>query len=227
MQLILALDFQNRQSAMDLVNCLDPKEVMVKIGFEMFSLFGPDLVKELVAKGFKVFLDLKFHDIPNTVARACRACGDLGVWMLSLHASGGPKMMEAARAAFLNQGPGTPLLMAVTILTSIDAQTRAQLGLVQPLDQDLKRLAILAKSAGLDGAIASPHEAPIIKDACGSEFLVATPGIRLEGDVAHDQLRVARPEDAKQWGVNYIIVGRSITAAADPLGVLRSILSCV
>lgn len=226
-KLIVALDFSDHKAAMTLVDQLDPKQCALKVGSEMFTLFGPDFVKTLVAKQFKVFLDLKFHDIPNTVARACKASADLGVWMLNVHASGGLSMMLAAREALVSYGYSRPLLIAVTVLTSMNAVELLASGIQQPLEQRVCALASLAKEASLDGVVSSAHEVPAIKAACGQNFITVTPGIRLSSDNQDDQARIITPERAIKAGSDYLVVGRPITQANKPAHVVRDLLTMI
>lgn len=221
-QIIVALDFPNQERALQLVAQLDPKRCRLKVGKELFTRAGPDLVQRLIAQGFAVFLDLKFHDIPNTVAAACAAAADLGVWMLNVHASGGPRMLEAARER-LAQYHQRPLLVAVTVLTSLDATELAAIGIDHdPLDQVL-RLAQLTQNAGLDGIVCSPLEAKAVRAQAGADFLLVTPGVRLADTTQDDQRRIMTPAKAIAAGANYLVIGRPITAAPDPLAVLTAI----
>lgn len=222
-QIIVALDFNNRQQAESLVAKLDPSLCIVKVGKEMFTLFGPEWVKFLVGKGFKVFLDLKFHDIPNTVAKACAAAAELGVWMINVHASGGAKMMQAAREALAPYGDNRPLLIAVTILTSMDEQQYATVGYQRELKQQVLFLAEQAKSAGLDGVVCSAQEANTLSQQLGDEFIKVTPGIRPAGADVGDQSRVMTPQKALQAGASFLVIGRPITQADNPLAVLCDI----
>lgn len=209
--LIVALDFNTQEQALALVEQLDPTWCALKIGSEMFTHFGSDFVRDLVRRGYRIFLDLKFHDIPNTVARACRAAADCGVWMVNVHASGGSKMMQAASNAVREYGNKRPLLIAVTVLTSMSAGELPEIGLAGTLDEQVERLAKLARDSGLDGVVCSAHEVPAIKALCGDAFLTVTPGIRLKGDALDDQSRVVTPEEAVALGSDYLVVGRSIT----------------
>lgn len=218
--LIVALDMDDPNLAYALMDQLDPALCAVKIGNELFTRAGPLFVKRVVERQFKVFLDLKFHDIPNTVARACCASADLGIWMLTVHASGGLSMMQAARDALTPYGATRPQVMAVTVLTSFSQAALLTLGIDESLSTHATRLACLAKEAGLDGVISSVWEVPEIKAACGASFLTVTPGIRLEGDDVGDQARVATPLLARQAGSDHIVMGRSITKAKDPLAIL-------
>lgn len=224
-KLIIALDFDNLPSALTLIDQLDPKLCAVKVGSEMFTLFGTDFVKTLINRQFKVFLDLKFHDIPNTVARACTAAADLGVWMLNVHASGGLAMMQAAHKAIASYGPTRPLLIAVTVLTSMQANDLLTIGVQRSLDQQVCQLALLAKEAQLDGVVSSALEVQAIKASCGKHFLTITPGIRLPTDALNDQARVITPEQALKAGSDYLVIGRPITQATHPAKVVLDLLS--
>ena len=226
-KLIVALDYDDDSAAMTLVDQLDPSLCALKIGSEMFTLFGTEIVRTLVAKKFKVFLDLKFHDIPSTVARACKAAADLGVWMLNVHAMGGLAMMQAAHNALVLYGSSRPLLIAVTVLTSTSAMDLRASGINIPLEQHVCDLASLAREAALDGVVCSAQEVPAIKAACGHDFLTITPGIRMPGNTQDDQSRIITPELAIKAGSDYLVVGRPITQASYPVGVIRDILlSC-
>lgn len=226
-KLIVALDFDNQSAALSLVDQLDPTWCALKVGSEMFTLLGADFIRTLIARQFKVFLDLKFHDIPTTVARACVVACDLGVWMLNVHASGGLAMMAAARSAVDVYGHDRPLLIAVTVLTSMAPHDLATLGIIGSLDEHVCRLARLAREAGLDGVVSSALEVPFIKTACGVDFLTVTPGIRLPGDAKDDQTRVITPKRAIEAGSDYIVMGRPITRAAHPAEVVQELLHYV
>lgn len=221
-RLIIALDFAKREEALRLVDKLDPAKCRVKIGKEMFTRFGPDIVRDMQARNFEVFLDLKFHDIPATVAKACRAAVDLGVWMVNVHAMGGDKMLAAAREAVPRES-GT-YLIAVTVLTSMDAGQLQSLGWPFTPEQLVNRLAKLTHSAGLDGVVCSAQEASVIRDAIGAGFKLVTPGIRPAGSDLDDQSRVMTPSRALQAGADYLVVGRPITQAPSPADTLESIL---
>lgn len=222
-RVIVALDYDNKDHALTFIDQLDPNYCKLKVGKEMFTLFGPDFVKTLVARGFDVFLDLKFHDIPNTVAKACKAAAELGVWMVNVHASGGLVMMEAARQAIAQSSHPQTKLIAVTVLTSMDdAQLADVVSGVTPEQQVLK-LARLTERAGLDGIVCSAQEASALREQCDDDFLLVTPGIRPAGSEAGDQKRVMTPEDAVRHGVNYLVMGRPITQADDPLAVLKEV----
>lgn len=221
-KIIVALDYADASSALALASQLDPDLCRVKVGKELFSAAGPQLVEELVKRGFGVFLDLKFHDIPNTVAKACEAASKLGVWMLNVHASGGSKMMEAAREGVVRSGH-SPLLIAVTVLTSMDQAGLEQLGIHAPIEQHVLRLASLTQQAGLDGVVCSAQEAPILRAALGNDFCLVTPGIRPADAALDDQSRVVTPANALALGSSYLVIGRPITKANNPLTALQKI----
>lgn len=221
-KVIVALDFAEAQSAMALVDRLDPRLCRLKVGKELFTVAGPDLVRALVARGFEVFLDLKFHDIPNTVAAACRASASLGVWMLNVHASGGRRMMTAAQEALAGL-PQRPLLIAVTVLTSMSAEDLSEVGVADaPADQVL-RLARLTQQCGLDGVVCSAQEAAMLRADLGPDFRLVTPGIRPAGAETGDQRRVMTPSEAIRAGASDLVIGRPITGAPDPLAALKNI----
>lgn len=222
-RVIVALDFPDGEQAWAFVTRLQPGSCRLKVGKELFTRAGPALVRRLVERGFDVFLDLKFHDIPNTVARACEAAAALGVWMVNVHASGGSKMMVAAREA-LDQAAGRrPLLIAVTVLTSMGSEDLRELGLeVEPQEQ-VARLAALAKTSGLDGVVCSPREAGELREQMGANFRLVTPGVRPKGVSMDDQTRVLTPGEAIRSGSDYLVIGRPITQAADPVAALAAI----
>ena len=226
-QLIIALDFNDRHNALSLVDQLDPALCALKVGHEMFTHFGPDFVRTLVAKQFKVFLDLKFHDIPHTVSSACKAAADLGVWMINVHAAGGLAMMTAAREALQHHGSSRPLLIAVTVLTSMSADDLLATGIHESIEKRVCYLAGMAKEAGLDGVVSSALEVPAIKARCGASFLTVTPGIRLSEHATDDQVRIITPAQAIKAGSDYLVVGRPITQASQPASVIRDILSSI
>ncbi len=219
---IVALDFPDQPSALSLVERLEPSLCRLKVGKELFTRLGPAFVEKLVDKGFDVFLDLKFHDIPNTVAAACDAAADLGVWMVNVHASGGRRMMETARER-LEGKSHRPRLIAVTILTSLGEEDIHEIGFAGTPAENVLRLAALAQSSGLDGVVCSPLEAAGIRDQAGSDFLLVTPGVRPATASLDDQKRVMTPADAMAAGSSYLVIGRPVTAAEDPLRALRDI----
>jgi orotidine-5'-phosphate decarboxylase len=220
--LIIALDFPGEVEALELVARLDPARCRLKVGKELFTRCGPDLIRRLQGRGFEVFLDLKFHDIPNTVAAACAAAADLGVWMVNLHCSGGARMMAAARER-LERCARRPLLIGVTVLTSLDAEDLAAVGCPGDPAQRVLRLAELGQRAGLDGVVCSPREAAAVRAERGPGFVLVTPGVRPSVTAEDDQKRVMTPADALAQGATYLVIGRPITAAPDPMAALESI----
>ncbi len=220
---IVALDFPGAAAAMEFARQLDPMRCRVKVGKELFTAAGPGLVEALQRQGFDVFLDLKFHDIPNTVVGACRAATALGVWMLNVHALGGRTMMRAARDA-LEGAARRPLLTAVTILTSLSASDLPEVGLSGTTEENVLRLATLARNAGLDGVVCSAQEASALRSALGDDVLLVTPGIRMADEATGDQSRVVTPRAAIASGANYLVVGRPVTRAPDPNDALTRIL---
>jgi orotidine-5'-phosphate decarboxylase len=221
-RIIVALDVPDAEAALALAGRLDPELCRVKVGKELFVAAGPAVVSRLQERGFEVFLDLKFHDIPNTVAGACRSAARLGVWMMNVHASGGEAMMRAAREAIAGVAR-PPLLIAVTVLTSLADADLAQIGFRGSAEENVVRLARLARACGVDGAVCSAQEATPIRQATGADFTLVTPGIRLRGDAKGDQSRVVTPEEAVRLGANYLVIGRSITHSPDPAATLESI----
>ena len=219
---IVALDYAARGPALNLAERLSPELCRLKVGKELFTRCGPELVEKLQQMGFEVFLDLKFHDIPNTVAGAVRAAAELGVWMVNVHAGGGRRMMEAAGEA-VQAFPRKPLLIAVTVLTSMSDEDLLELGYTESPHQRVLRLAALAAQSGLDGVVCSALEATELRRARGDNFCLVTPGIRLSGDAAGDQRRVVTPADAVAMGSDYLVIGRSVTAADDPLAALQRV----
>ena len=224
MSIIVALDAKSEYDALTIVDQLDPALCRVKVGKELFTHEGPSVVKTLQDKGFEVFLDLKFHDIPNTTAQAVCAAADLGVWMVNVHASGGLKMMQAARNALAVYGDKAPYLIAVTVLTSMEQSDLSDIGLNIPPFEQVLRLAKLTKQAGLDGVVCSAQEAAVLKHELGKEFKLVTPGIRLDVSTkVDDQSRVMTPVDAINAGADYLVIGRPVTQASHPLEVLQQI----
>lgn len=221
-RVIVALDYPAAAPALDLVSGLDPASCRLKVGKEMFTRLGPAFVEQLVGKGFDVFLDLKFHDIPNTVAAACAAAADLGVWMINLHASGGRKMMIIARER-LEALSHRPLLIAVTVLTSLGEKDIAEIGFVGAPADNVIRLARLTRESGLDGIVCSPLEAVEVRPLVGNDFLLVTPGVRPTLAARDDQKRVMTPLDALNNGADMLVIGRPITAADDPQASLERI----
>lgn len=220
-RIIVALDFAEVNTALQFVEKLSPAECRLKVGNELFTRGGPELVRRLVNLKFSVFLDLKFYDIPNTVARACVAAAELGVWMVNVHALGGVRMMSAAREALSGYGARTPLLIAVTALTSYSESEWKTLNFKYDINHSVAYLAELSQQAGLDGVVCSAQEAVVLRQRFGSSFCLVTPGIRLPEDARDDQHRVVNPVDAITAGSDYLVMGRSITRASDPLTLLR------
>ncbi len=236
--IIVALDFDDKQKALELVEKLDPNQCRLKVGKEMFTLFGAEWVTLLIDKGFDVFLDLKFHDIPNTVAKACVAAAKLGVWMVNVHATGGREMMQTAKKAldeyYLEQkefnlsGSSNvkvrkTLLIAVTILTSMNKDTFEELGYKRSLPEQVSHLAKIAQESGFDGVVCSAKEAEQLSVSLGNSFALVTPGIRPANSSSDDQTRIMTPEKAILAGSSYLVIGRPITQAPDPLKALCDI----
>ncbi|MCG9696699.1 orotidine-5'-phosphate decarboxylase [Shewanella sp. Isolate11] len=221
--IIVALDYDKKDEALQLIDKLDPDMCRLKIGKEMFTLFGPQMVKDIHSRGFDLFLDLKFHDIPNTVAKAVTAAAELGVWMTNVHASGGLAMMQAAQKALQPYGVDAPLLIAVTVLTSMSDEELALIGINVTAAEHVQRLAALTQQAGLHGIVCSAQEASMLKAEFGQDFKLVTPGIRPVGADKGDQHRVMTPPQAIAAGSDYLVIGRPITKAADPLTALSDI----
>ncbi|RFC39179.1 MAG: orotidine-5'-phosphate decarboxylase [Candidatus Nitrotoga sp. LAW] len=222
-KIIIALDYADTQPALELVARLEPAMCRLKVGLELFTTARFQLIEQLMQRGFEIFLDLKFHDIPNTAAQACKAAAELGVWMVNVHALGGRKMMEAAHEA-MSLYTQSPKLIAVTVLTSMAQEDLADMGIVTTPAEMALRLAKLARDSGLDGVVCSAREAALLRQHCGSEFCLVTPGIRLADAAADDQSRVMTPCAALGQGADYLVIGRPVTRAADPLQVLQSII---
>lgn len=222
---IVALDFANEHDTLQFVRQLSPDLCQLKIGKELFTATGRQLVEKLVYQGFKLFLDLKYHDIPNTVAQACKVAADMGVWLVDMHASGGRRMMEAAANAVANQSH-RPYLIGVTVLTSMEQTDLAELGYTQSPEQLVSQWAALAQQSGLDGVVCSAHEAALLRQQRGDDFLLVTPGIRLDvASNSDDQRRIMTPQQALSAGASYLVMGRPIVQAANPAAVLREINS--
>lgn len=222
-KVLIALDYDDQDAAIEFVKQLSPKECRLKVGKEMFTYFGPQFVQKLIDLDFDVFLDLKFHDIPNTVAKAVTAAAKMGVWMVNVHASGGPQMMQKAKTALEVFGDKAPLLIAVTVLTSMDEAELNRLGVNKsPADQVIY-LANLAKESGLDGVVCSAQEAQILKTKFGEDFKLVTPGIRPAGSDAGDQKRIMTPKQAIENGSDYLVIGRPITQSNNPAETLNEI----
>jgi orotidine-5'-phosphate decarboxylase len=223
-RIIVALDYSRVEDACRLAADLNPSHCVLKVGKEMFARCGPALVERFVEDGFRVFLDLKYHDIPNTVAGACRAAAEVGVWMLNVHALGGRKMMQAARQALVTF-PQPPLLVAVTVLTSLAEKDIEEIGLQGTAGENVARLARLAEDSGLDGVVCSPLEIEQVRACSGDDFIVVTAGVRPPGSAQDDQSRTMSPAEAIRRGADYLVIGRPITRSADPLRTLLTIES--
>lgn len=221
-KIIVALDYADASSALKLVRQLDPGLCRLKVGKELFTAAGPQFVEQLVKSDFGVFLDLKFHDIPNTVAKACSAASQLGVWMLNVHASGGLDMMQAAQAV-VNEQPTPPILIAVTVLTSMNQANLTQIGVAADLSSHVMALAKLSQQAGLQGVVCSAQEAAMLRASLGDKFCLVTPGIRPANASQDDQSRIVTPAQALRNGASYLVIGRPITQAPDPLQALTAI----
>ena len=221
-KIIIALDYPDSDAAIHLVNQLTPELCRLKVGKELFTSAGPAIVGEIQDKGFEVFLDLKFHDIPNTVAKACEAAARMGVWMVNVHALGGKKMMLAAREA-LDKFARPPKLIAVTILTSMDEQDIAEIGLRGSAEDNVISLAAIVKQSGVDGVVCSPKEVVHLRQKLGNDFLLVTPGVRPTGSSLDDQKRTMTPKEALRSGASYLVIGRPVTKADDPLAALKGI----
>ena len=221
-RIIVALDFPSAQQALQLAQQLDPKRCRLKVGKELFTREGPAVIEKLQSKGFEIFLDLKFHDIPNTTAAACAAAAELGVWMVNVHAMGGRRMMEAAREA-IDKSDHQPLLIGVTVLTSMGPNDLSEIGLsIKPAEQ-VMRLARLAHDSGLDGLVCSAQEASPLRQEFGPDFVLVTPGIRPAGSDAGDQKRTMTPLEAVQAGSSFLVIGRPINQAKNPREAFDSI----
>ena len=223
-KIIVALDYDNEDDALNLSSKLEPSLCKLKVGKELFTACGPRIVEKLISRGYDVFLDLKFHDIPTTVYKACRVACDLGVWMLNVHASGGEKMLNMAFEA-VEASSYKPLLIAVTVLTSMSQQNLNQIGINSTVEEQVIKLAKLAWNNKFDGVVCSALEAPIIKQHTDQYFLAVTPGIRLEQDLDHDQTRVMLPSDAVSNHADYLVIGRPITQALDPHSTLAHLVT--
>jgi len=221
-KIIVALDYPQAAPALELVQRLEPSLCRLKVGKELFTVAGPQFVEQLQKRGFDVFLDLKFHDIPNTTAQACKAAASLGVWMVNVHALGGRRMMETAREALENVA-NRPKLIAVTVLTSMAQEDLHGIGITASPAEMVSRLAGLAKDSGLDGVVCSAQEASALRQQCGKDFYLVTPGIRPANAAANDQSRIMTPRAALEAGSSYLVIGRPITQAADPLKALKEI----
>jgi orotidine-5'-phosphate decarboxylase len=219
----VALDYQSSDQALAMANQLDPSRCRLKVGKELFTAAGPQLVEQLQKQGFEIFLDLKFHDIPNTVAKAVLAAARMGVWMVNVHASGGAEMMQTTRSALREKGGHQPLLIAVTVLTSMDAQGLKATGINQLPAERVLSLAQLSQASGFDGVVCSAQESQLLKANLGDDFKLITPGIRPHFSAVGDQKRIMTPAQAMQAGSDYLVIGRPITQAQNPMDALALI----
>lgn len=224
--IIVALDKNTQASALALADALDPKLCRVKVGKELFTHAGAEAVKALHQRGFEVFLDLKFHDIPNTTAQAVLAAAEMGVWMVNVHASAGSRAMSLAKERLVKGGHDT-LLIAVTVLTSMTQTDLSEMGIGTSIDEQVKRLALLAQDAGLDGVVCSACEAKMLRQTINAQFKLVTPGIRLPEDSNDDQVRICTPSNAMKNGADYLVIGRSVTQAKNPNEKLQQILASI
>ncbi|HIF9447605.1 TPA: orotidine-5'-phosphate decarboxylase [Photobacterium damselae] len=222
-KVIVALDYDNQNDALAFVDRIEPGSCRLKVGKEMFTFYGPDFVRKLHDRGHSVFLDLKFHDIPNTCSKAVKAAAELGVWMVNVHASGGERMMTASREILEPYGKDRPLLIGVTVLTSMESSDLAGIGISRSPQEQVMNLATLTKNSGLDGVVCSAQEASLLKSNLGQEFKLVTPGIRPAGSATGDQRRVMTPVEAIAAGSDYLVIGRPITQAENPAQVLADI----
>ncbi len=225
-KIIVALDFNNIDEVVQFVATISPEQCRLKVGKELFTAYGPDIIRKLHGLGFEVFLDLKFHDIPNTVYKAIRVAADLGVWMVNVHASGGREMLDRAVQA-IKDSEHKPLLIAVTILTSLSKEAVAEIGYARDLTEQTLHLAKLSYECGLDGVVCSAHEAQLIKSFTAANFITVTPGIRLQDSKIDDQTRIMTPQNAIKNGADYLVIGRPITQSANPLEMLIQINSSI
>lgn len=226
-RILVAMDFDNSQACLEMADRLSPQWCRLKVGKELFTAAGPQVVEALMNRGFDVFLDLKFHDIPNTTAKAVKAAAELGVWMVNVHASGGERMMVAARNELEKRSGPVPLLIAVTVLTSMEGADLAQIGITREPHEQVLQLATLAQQSGMDGVVCSAQEAQILSSTLGSNFCLVTPGIRPADAAADDQRRIVTPTDAMAAGSHYLVIGRPITQAADPVATCRAIAESI
>ena len=221
-KVIVALDYANLADAKSLVSKLNPDYCHLKVGKELFTSTGPAFIDYLHSKHFKVFLDLKFHDIPTTVKKACEATSQLGVWMINVHASGGSSMLEAALEG-INKSNQPPLLIAVTVLTSMNQKMLEEIGVTTKLEDQVLRLAKLAETSGLNGIVCSAKDLEFLKNQLHKSFLYVTPGIRMTGDASNDQVRTLTPIEAIKAGSSHLVIGRPITQSANPSEALEKI----
>lgn len=223
-RIVIAMDFDNADQCLAMAKRLSPSDCRLKVGKELFTACGPKIVEQLMSLGFSVFLDLKFHDIPNTTSKAVKAAADLGVWMVNVHASGGERMLNAARNALEQSGKYKPLLIAVTVLTSMEAVDLQGVGIDRTPEEQVMKLARLTHNCGLDGIVCSAQEAQMMRNQFGRDFCLVTPGIRLESSPADDQRRTLTPAAAITAGSSYLVIGRPITQSPDPILTCKTII---
>lgn len=226
-QVIVAMDFESAEACLKLAEKLDPNQCRLKVGKELFTSAGPVLLEKLMNLGFAIFLDLKYHDIPSTVAKAVQIAAELGVWMINVHASGGIRMLVAAREALAKHPGSRPLLIGVTVLTSMDQRDLQSVGIESPLGSQVMRLAALVQQAGLDGVVCSAVETKPLREQFGQDFCLVTPGIRPSGSPVDDQRRIASPREAINSGSDYLVIGRPITKANNAAETLASIVNSI
>ncbi len=226
-RILVAMDFDDQAACLAMADRLDPKLCRMKVGKELFTSAGPQVVEALMQRGFDVFLDLKFHDIPNTCAKAVKAAAELGVWMTNVHASGGERMMVAARNELDKRAGPNPLLIAVTVLTSMDQADLNGIGISEEPRQQVLNLAALAQRSGMDGVVCSAQESSMLREQLGQDFCLVTPGIRPANSQADDQRRIVTPDQAIELGSHYLVIGRPITQAADPVAVCAAIAESI
>ncbi len=226
-RIVVAMDYDNPSDCLSMADRLDPSLCRLKVGKELFTVAGPSIVEGLMGKGFDVFLDLKFHDIPNTTAKAVKAAAEMGVWMVNVHASGGERMMAAARNELEKRAGVNPLLIAVTVLTSMDSSDLAGVGIRQEPREQVLNLAKLAHKSGMDGVVCSAQEASMLSQGLGKDFCLVTPGIRPAGSASDDQKRIVTPSDAIGFGSHYLVIGRPITQSDDPVATCAAIAQSI
>jgi len=218
------MDFDNANQCLAMAKRLSPLDCRLKVGKELFTACGPSIVEQLMTLGFEIFLDLKFHDIPNTTSKAVKAAAELGVWMVNVHASGGERMMHASREILEQRAGKRPLLIAVTVLTSMDASDLSGVGIERSPEEQVMKLARLTHACGLDGIVCSAQEATLMNSQFGNKFCLVTPGIRLEASPVDDQRRTLTPAAAIAAGSSYLVIGRPITQSANPVDTCKSII---
>lgn len=223
-RIVVAMDFDNADQCLGMAKRLSPSDCRLKVGKELFTACGPKIIEQLMALGFEIFLDLKFHDIPNTTSKAVKAAAELGVWMVNVHASGGERMMLAAREILEQRSGSRPLLIAVTVLTSMEATDLSGIGIERSPEEQVMKLARLTHSCGLDGIVCSAREAALMRSQFGPEFCLVTPGIRLDSSPVDDQRRTLTPAAAISAGSSYLVIGRPITQSSNPVETCKSII---